>query len=479
MGYVHQATLPNVSFSDLETVKTIFQTLPLPMIIIDKQENIIFLNDAYKTYLHVTDMDFLGQNVRNFISNSRLPMVLHTKKPLFGVYHKFVDTYSQNQEAICNLIPVIKDGESVACFGIVVFKNMSDLFSLTIQNEQLRKDLEHYKKELQNLRGAKYSIDNIIGNSESVLHMKNGIYKMAENSSTVLITGESGSGKELVAHAIHHYSERSAYPLVCVNCAAIPENLLESELFGYTSGSFTGAKKGGSIGKFEAANHGTLFLDEIAELPFFVQAKLLRVLQEKEVTRIGGNAPIPIDVRIIAATNKDLMEMVHKGQFREDLYYRLNILNIQVPPLRERSTDIEILAQYFLEKLNQTQKQKKVLSKKVLKMLMNYSWPGNIRELSNTIERMFYMSDSDTIEIQDIPPQILQSHMTYSTRKSLGTATLDEMVHHFELEIVTDALEKSNNNMSKAAAMLHTTRARLYRILKNQNISDNDSDELF
>ena len=154
MGYVHQATLPNVSFSDLETVKTIFQTLPLPMIIIDKQENIIFLNDAYKTYLHVTDMDFLGQNVRNFISNSRLPMVLHTKKPLFGVYHKFVDTYSQNQEAICNLIPVIKDGESVACFGIVVFKNMSDLFSLTIQNEQLRKDLEHYKKELQNLRGA-------------------------------------------------------------------------------------------------------------------------------------------------------------------------------------------------------------------------------------------------------------------------------------------------------------------------------------
>ena len=469
-------SMSNVGFSDLEVVKTIFQTLPIPMIIIDKHENIIFLNDAYISFLHVDEENFLGRNVRELISNSRLPMVLHTKKPLFGVYHKYVDAHSKDLEAVCNLIPVIENGEAVACFGIVVFQNMYDLFSLTIQNKQLQHDLEQYKNELQSLKGAKYNIDDILGESIPIKEMKNMIYRLSESPSTVLITGESGSGKELVAHSIHQNSPRSARPLVCVNCAAIPETLLESELFGYTGGSFTGAKKGGSMGKFEAANHGTLFLDEIGELPLFVQAKLLRVLQEKEVTRIGGNSPIPIDVRVIAATNRNLEEMVRNGEFREDLYYRLNILSLQVPPLRERKEDIPLLIEHFMGKISQTQGTSKKLSKAAQTVLLNYNWPGNIRELSNIVERIYYMSDSDTIELHDIPSQIIKDHVHIRAQKTTTSGSLDDMISCLERDIVLSTLEKTQHNVTQTALELQIPRSRLYRILKRQHLDSNSNE---
>ena len=476
MTIKNQLSITNVSFSDLEVVKTIFQALPIPMIIIDKHENIIFLNDAYTSYLHVKEENFVGRHVREFISNSRLPMVMHTKKPLFGVYHKYVDAHSRDLEAVCNLIPVIENGEAVACFGIVVFQNMYDLFSLTLQNKQLQHDLEQYKNELQSLKGAKYNIDNILGESVPIKDMKSMIYKLSESPSTVLITGESGSGKELVAHSIHQNSQRSGRPLVCVNCAAIPENLLESELFGYTGGSFTGAKRSGSMGKFEAANHGTLFLDEIGELPLFVQAKLLRVLQEKEVTRVGGNASIPVDVRVIAATNRNLEEMVRNGEFREDLYYRLNILNVHVPPLRERKEDIPLLIEHFMSKLSHNQGSSKKLSRAAEKVFLNYDWPGNIRELSNIIERVYYMSDSDTIELHDIPSQIIQSHVNVSAQKSAASGSLDDMLSCLERDIVLSTLEKTNHNVTQTAAQLQIPRSRLYRILKRQHLDTNNNE---
>ena len=301
--------------------------------------------------------------------------------------------------------------------------------------------------------------------------MKNTIYKLADSPSTVLITGESGSGKELVAHSIHQYSHRNAYPMICVNCAAIPENLLESELFGYTGGSFTGAKRNGSMGKFEAANHGTLFLDEIGELPLFVQAKLLRVLQEKEVTRVGGNASIPIDVRVITATNRNLEQMVQDGQFREDLYYRLNILNINVPPLRDRKSDIPILINHFLNKLCQTQGITKNLSKSAENVLLDYDWPGNIRELSNIIERIYYMSDSNTIELHDIPSQIIRGHVNTKAKNSAENSSLDAMLAYLERDIVLETLKKTNYNISQTASQLQIPRSRLYRILKRHNLN--------
>lgn len=348
---------------------------------------------------------------------------------------------------------------------------MYDLFSLTLQNKQLQNDLEQYKKELSTLKGAKYSIDSILGDSQSIKEMKNTIYKLAESPSTVLITGESGSGKELVAYSIHQYSHRNTYPMICVNCAAIPENLLESELFGYTGGSFTGAKRNGSMGKFEAANHGTLFLDEIGELPLFAQAKLLRVLQEKEVTRVGGNAPIPIDVRVITATNRNLEQMVQDGQFREDLYYRLNILNINVPPLRDRKSDIPILIRHFLDKLSQTHGIAKELSKSAEDVLIDYDWPGNIRELSNIIERIYYMSDSNTIELHDIPSQIIKGHVNIKAKNSAENNSLDTMLSYLERDIVMETLKKTNYNISQTASQLQIPRSRLYRILKRHNLT--------
>ena len=259
--------------------------------------------------------------------------------------------------------------------------------------------------------------------------------------------------------------------MICVNCAAIPENLLESELFGYTGGSFTGAKRNGSMGKFEAANHGTLFLDEIGELPLFAQAKLLRVLQEKEVTRVGGNAPIPIDVRVITATNRNLEQMVQDGQFREDLYYRLNILNINVPPLRDRKSDIPILIRHFLDKLSQTHGIAKELSKSAEDVLIDYDWPGNIRELSNIIERIYYMSDSNTIELHDIPSQIIKGHVNIKAKNSAENNSLDTMLSYLERDIVMETLKKTNYNISQTASQLQIPRSRLYRILKRHNLT--------
>ena len=255
--------------------------------------------------------------------------------------------------------------------------------------------------------------------------MKEKILKFSQGNSNILILGESGSGKELVAHSIHNCSKRSIHPFIRLNCAAIPENLFESEFFGYEGGAFTGASKNGKKGKFELANKGTIFLDEIGELPLYMQAKLLRVLQEKEITRVGGNKEISVDVRVLAATNCDLEQMVREGKFRADLYFRLNILNIYVPPLRERKQDIDELVLHCLERLHKENGTLKVITERALGLLRQYPWKGNIRELFNIVEKMYFVSDDDTIDIDDIPANILNSvvtdQMTFEKERGLDT----------------------------------------------------------
>jgi len=463
-GGVEWPQLDNTSldFTSLALLKKMFENLPIPMILINKNENIIFLNQAYKDYLHVDDKDFVGKHVYTFISNSRLPIVMKTQKAMLGVHHVFVDGPSRGQEAICHLIPVIDKGEAVASFGIILFQNVEDLLRLTVQSEDLRRELDYYKKELKSFQSTRYSIDTILGKSKAIVMMKNSIYKVSNSKSTVLISGESGSGKELVAHSIHNCSPRGPFPFVRVNCAAIPGSLCESEFFGYVDGAFTGAKRGGAVGKFELANHGTLFLDEVAELPLFMQAKLLRVLQEKEITRVGGSTIIPLDVRVLVATNRDLDEMVQEGTFREDFYYRLNVLNIRVPPLRERPEDIEALLEYYMELLRQEHGIAKRFSAQVLRILKQYSWPGNIRELTNVLEKMYFMTDSDTIGMQDLPANILRSTVVTDNYERLG---LDHMVEAMERDAVFSVLESTGHNLSKTAEFLHISRPRLYRIL--------------
>jgi transcriptional regulator with PAS, ATPase and Fis domain len=296
--------------------------------------------------------------------------------------------------------------------------------------------------------------------------------RVAQVDSTVLITGESGSGKEIVAKTIHKLSKRKDGPLIQINCGAIPENLLESELFGYEPGAFTGASKEGKLGMFELAENGTLFLDEIGELPLNLQVKLLRVLQEREIVRVGGIKPKKINVRIIAATNKDLEKMVEKGMFREDLYYRLNVVRIKIPPLRERKTDIPPLIQHFLRKFNEKYEMNKKISPEVIERLIAYDWPGNVRELENLIERLVVIVIEDIIELKHLPDYLQASINSDHFQVSVsGIIPLKKASEDLEKQLISKALQKYGSTR-KAAQILEVDQATIVRKAKKYNITN-------
>lgn len=316
----------------------------------------------------------------------------------------------------------------------------------------------------------KIILDNIIGESNLIKSIKKEAFIASKSSSTVLISGESGTGKELFARAIHNHSNRVDNPFIAVNCAAIPDNLLESELFGYEEGAFTGAKKGGKLGKFELAHKGTIFLDEIGDMSLHLQAKLLRVLQEKELDKIGGKTNVSIDVRIIAATNKDLEDMVSKGNFREDLYYRLNVIPIHLPSLRERKEDIPLLIDFTIKEYSKKLgKNVEYVDKDVLKVMINYKWPGNIRELQNIIEYSINMSSSSVITLDVIPQKLKNNSCHEAIEKSGEIRTLDNL----EKEEIIKALNKFKDykkDKELAAKALGISRATLYRKLEKYKI---------
>lgn len=311
-----------------------------------------------------------------------------------------------------------------------------------------------------------YSLSDIIGNSPQILETKRLSSIAARNNSTVLLQGESGTGKEMFAQAIHNASSRSAGPFIPINCGAIPMNLLESELFGYEEGSFTGAKKGGQIGKFEQANGGTIFLDEIGEMPLNFQVSLLRILQEKQVIRVGGTTPIPLDVRVIAASNKDLESEVQQGNFRLDLYYRLNVLTIDIPALRERKEDIITLAQYFLDKLTRNLGvDMMTIAPDLCEWLQNYTWPGNVRELCNILERAVNFAEKDVLDCRDLPANLRKSMSNLYIKKDL--LKLEDREFH----TIIEALSRTDGNVTQAAKLLGIGRNTLYRKMQKYSIS--------
>ena len=328
--------------------------------------------------------------------------------------------------------------------------------------EQLLSENLKLKDELK----EKYNIHNMIGNSSSMQLVYENIIQVANANATVLIRGESGTGKELVAHAIHYNSPRAQKPFVKINCGAIPENLLESELFGYEKGAFTGATER-KKGKFELADGGTIFLDEIGELPLNLQVKILRVLQEKEFERVGGVKIITINVRIIAATNTNLEEQIKQNRFREDLYYRLNVFPIYIPPLRERKTDILLLADHFLAKYaKENNKRISRISTLAIDLLNSYHWPGNVRELQNCMERAVLVCNGDTIQSTHLPPT-LQRVDTVEAKEQLSLA---HQLENFEKELIIDALKKTRGVKSKAADYLSTTERIIGYKMKQYNI---------
>ncbi len=338
-----------------------------------------------------------------------------------------------------------------------------------ISNYELHKRVEELEEDIQH----EYSFDNIISNDPRMQNVFKLVSKVLNNDITVLINGESGTGKELVARAIHYNGKRKDKPFVVVNCASIPRELLESELFGHEKGAFTGAHQR-KLGKFEAANGGTLFLDEIGEMEMLLQAKILRVIQEKEFERVGGNETLKVDVRILSATNRDLKEMVARNEFREDLYYRLSSFPIVVPSLRERRGDIVILINHFIEKFNKKNGTNiKGVTKKALKYLYDYDWPGNIRELENTIERCIILTDTNEIDVDVLPEVVLLQNEKPGIGTNEKLFTENSPIIPFEKlkeEAIKHALTKTDGNIVEAARKLKIGRATMYRLMEKYNL---------
>ena len=320
-----------------------------------------------------------------------------------------------------------------------------------VNQEQQRLELEN--SQLRRELSEKYRVSSILSNSSRMQEVLEMIHRVAASNATVLLRGESGTGKSMVARAVHHNSKRADGPVITVNCSALPENLLESELFGHERGAFTGAHESRK-GRFEMAEGGTLFLDEIGELSTAVQVKLLNVVQDREFQRVGGSRPIKCDVRLITATNKDLEKAVAEGTFREDLYYRLNVFPIYLPPLRERRTDILLLAEFFLEKFAaENDKNIRRISTPAIDLLTQYHWPGNVRELQNCLERAVLICDEDTIKSYHLPPSLQSSESLQET----GSSSFAAAVENFERELIIDALKKTDGNQTRAAALLETS----------------------
>ncbi len=349
------------------------------------------------------------------------------------------------------------------------FEELKITLDKAIEYRRLRRENIFLRQQLK----AKYRFENLIGDSEPMQAVFRLIEKIARTDSTVLIIGESGTGKELVARAIHFNSERHDRPLVPVNCGAIPEDLLESELFGHEKGAFTGALRT-RIGRFEMANGGTIFLDEVGDMSPALQTKILRVLQEQEFERIGGLKTIKVNVRVLAATHRDLEMEIKNGRFREDLYYRLNVIPVNLPPLRDRRSDIPILIDHFLKRFNKEKKQSiEGISEEASKILINYNWPGNVRELENMNERLIILKGKGLIDVQDLPDKVKEFSPDDIFRNiTLPDAGLDfnTAISQFEKEIILQALNKTNWVKNKAAKLLHMNRTTLVEKMKKKNI---------
>lgn len=378
--------------------ETILDHIHNGVVITDQKGKIIFFSKTYGDFLGIDPKQAIGKRCLEVVENSRMHIVGETGIPEINQPQRI-----KGQDMVVQRIPVKVNGE-VVVYGQVMFKDVRDVRVLAKELNVLESKVELYEKELAFLRSSKYTIENIIGESQAIKEVKNLALKAAQKNAPVLLIGESGTGKELFAHAIHYASERRIYPFICLNCAAIPKDLIESELFGYEPGAFTGAGSKGKPGKFELAHRGSIFLDEISDLPLDMQPKLLRVLEEKEIERLGGTRLTKSDFRLIAATSIDLEFLVEKGSFRRDLYYRLNVLPIHIPPLRERKEDIPLLANFFIQKMSREMGIKIMsISPQVMQVFQEYSWPGNVRELSNIIERILHTIEGNMIQVHHLP----------------------------------------------------------------------------
>ncbi|MFY0762406.1 sigma 54-interacting transcriptional regulator [Metabacillus dongyingensis] len=470
-SYFHCLAQLQETVHTAETLSVILESAYEGIAVIDSAGVVHEFNDAYCRFIGKSREEVIGKHVTEVIDNTRLHIVSVT-----GVEERGYIQRIQGQDMVVHRIPIRKDGKVIGAIGMLIFEGVSELYNILGRMQELSRKVANNNLLSQEHLKINGYFERIIGNSKAILSVKKTAKKAAATPSTVLITGESGTGKELFAEAIHQLSPFAEGPFISVNCAAIPENLLEAELFGYEEGSFTGARKGGKPGKFEMAHKGTLFLDEIGDMPMPMQAKILRVLQDRGVERVGGVSRQQVDVRIVAATNRDLEDMVKKGTFREDLYYRLNIIRLNLPPLRERKEDIPALLSHhlgtFCEKFSIPQK---FLSPEAMKLLCEYGWPGNIRELLNTIEMLVSLAENQEITADDLPVHFLSHPIPTDLSSQLDTKQnvlneLKERILSSERDAIIKALSETNGNKASAARKLGIQRSTLYEKLKKYNL---------
>ncbi|KAB3526751.1 sigma-54 dependent transcriptional regulator PrdR [Alkaliphilus serpentinus] len=420
----------------------------------DPAGHVLLWNKKAELIYNIREEDIIYKKLEDFFPNALTLSVLESRIPIENIYH----APKPNYYVIISALPVFIDGEFV---GVVATeKDITENRNLSLKLENANFEIDLLKEEVEKFTKESFSLGKILGKSPVIKNKVQLAKHVSKTNTSVLIVGESGTGKEVFARAIHQNSQRKGL-FIPVNCSAIPETLFESEFFGYIGGAFTGALKNGKMGYFEVANNGTLFLDEIGDLPLNMQAKLLRVLQEGKVHRIGADKQIEVDVRIISATNKDLKEMVKEGKFREDLFYRLNVVEIQLPPLRKRKEDIILFFNHFLEDI--CRKNNTFISyveKDVFNILINYHWKGNIRELKNTVEYMVVTSHNQRLTKDHIPHYILES--TNESKDTTLEANLGDNLRVLEINMIKKALKESGGNKAKAAKVLNIPRTTLY-----------------
>jgi len=465
--------LKDVLESQEGTIKwllSILDSINNGVMIIDDAFIVRYLNLEYTRITGVSRDQIIGRPLREIRPGARLPDVVRSGKPLSGVFRREGDI-----DYVVDLAPIVLDGKIKG--GIGVFKDITEVERLSKELQHISRQTDRLKSILHHAYQAKHTFDDIVGASDDIRRVIELARRFARGGNDILITGESGTGKEILAQAVHNASERSTGPFVTVNCAALSPSLLESELFGYIEGAFTGARKGGKVGLFEIADGGTIFLDEIAELTPEMQGRFLRVLQERTIRRVGDTQETPLDVRVITATNRDLSRMAEENQFRQDLYYRLWVLNIHIPPLRERNIDIRVLADHFLALCGKKMLRRLGFAPEVYESFSKYSWPGNVRELVHTIEFAAQMADDSVITVLHLPRALSPESMP----DWLHAGTLTELVRDLERKIIAGRLNYYGTSMAakkSIARELGISMATLYNKMKGLAISEGNSNKL-
>lgn len=444
----------------------ILSHLPIGLAVVNRQGRLVMLNKHYCQLAGIKEEEALGLPLEKVVPFSRLSQVMGEEKA------RYQDIQHQGKTLFLAEVPIKKDGLVLGGLSKLVSKERlesQELQDLQDRFQLLESKLMFYKEELKELRRQTKPFEVIHGKSPAIKKLIEKAQRVAQGEANVLITGESGTGKGLLAQAIHNASPRSEEPFIKINCAAIPENLLESELFGYEEGAFTGAVRGGKPGKFELAHGGTIFLDEVGDMPLAMQAKILRVIQEKAFERVGGTKTIKVDARIIAATHRDLRQLIEEDRFRLDLYYRLAVINLHIPPLRQRREDILLLAREIIKKLSGDYGNRGVeLAPEVEEIFLAYSWPGNVRELENVLEHAFnFLEPEEKLIREEHLPSFLWE------QESPRTMKLGEAVAQAEKEAIQKALMLAGGNKQEAAKILGIHPSGLYQKLKKYAITDN------